>query len=133
MFALICAYTVRFSAMAIGGIDASFQKTSPSLDMASRTLGQNGIKMLHRVHLPLLSKGILTALMMVFIETMKELNASLLLRPFNFDTLATHVFTFTSDEQLEQAALPAIALVLVGLLPVIWLTRSLVLHSEKDR
>ncbi|MGC6407144.1 ABC transporter permease [Bisgaard Taxon 45] len=133
MFALICAYTVRFSAMAIGGIDTSFQKISPSLDMASRTLGQNGIKMLARVHLPLLSKGILTALMMVFIETMKELNASLLLRPFNFDTLATHVFTFTSDEQLEQAALPAIALVLVGLLPVIWLTRSLVLHSEKDR
>ncbi|AKD37981.1 Fe(3+) transport system permease protein FbpB [Pasteurella multocida subsp. multocida OH4807] len=133
MFALISAYTVRFSAMAIGGIDTSFQKISPSLDMASRTLGHNGLSMLRLVHVPLLSKGMLTALMMVFIETMKELNASLLLRPFNFDTLATHVFTFTSDEQLEQAALPAIVLVLVGLLPVIWLTRSLVLHSEKDR
>ncbi|SUC08829.1 Fe(3+) transport system permease protein FbpB [Pasteurella canis] len=133
MFALLSAYTIRFSAMAIGGIETSFQKISPSLDMASRTLGHNGFRMLRLVHMPLLSKGILTALMMVFIETMKELNASLLLRPFNFDTLATHVFTFTSDEQLEQAALPAIALVLVGLLPVIWLTRSLVLNSEKDR
>ncbi|VEI58193.1 Fe(3+) transport system permease protein FbpB [Pasteurella multocida] len=133
MFALISAYTIRFSAMAIGGIETSFQKISPSLDMASRTLGHNGLNMLRRVHMPLLSKGIFTALMMVFIETMKELNASLLLRPFNFDTLATHVFTFTSDEQLEQAALPAIVLVLVGLLPVIWLTRSLVLNSEKER
>lgn len=133
MFALISAYTIRFSAMAIGGIETSFQKISPSLDMASRTLGHNGLGMLRRVHMPLLSKGIFTALMMVFIETMKELNASLLLRPFNFDTLATHVFTFTSDEQLEQAALPAIVLVLVGLLPVIWLTRSLVLNSEKER
>ncbi len=70
---------------------------------------------------------------MVFIESMKELNASLLLRPFNFDTLATHVFTFTSDEQLENAALPAITLVLVGLLPVILLTRSLILNVEKER
>lgn len=133
IFALVSAYTVRFSAMAIGSIETSLQKISPSLDMAARTLGHNDWSIIGRVHIPLLSKGIFTALMMVFIETMKELNASLLLRPFNFDTLATHVFTFTSDEQLEQAALPAIALVLVGLLPVIWLTRSLILNSEKDR
>lgn len=133
IFALISAYTIRFSAMAVGSIDTALQKIPPSLDMASRTLGHNDWRMLRKVHIPLLSKGILTALMMVFIETMKELNASLLLRPFNFDTLATHVFTFTSDEQLEQAALPAVALVLVGLLPVIWLTRSLVQNSAKDR
>ncbi len=125
MFALVSAYVMRFSAMAIGGIETSMNKISPALDMASRTLGHNGLKMLRKVHFPLLSKGILTALLMVFIESMKELNASLLLRPFNFDTLATHVFTFTSDEQLEQAALPAITLVLVGLVPVMWLTRSL--------
>lgn len=123
--ALISAYVFRLSAMAIGGIETSMNKISPSLDMASRTLGSNGIKMFRKVHIPLLSKGILTALLLVFIECMKELNASLLLRPFNFDTLATYVFTFTSDEQLEQAALPAIVLILVGLIPVIWLTRSL--------
>ncbi|NBI43680.1 ABC transporter permease subunit [[Haemophilus] felis] len=133
IFALVSAYTIRFSAMAIGSIETSFQKISPSLDMAARTLGQTEWGIIRKVHIPLLSKGILTALMLVFIETMKELNASLLLRPFNFDTLATHVFNFTSDEQLEQAALPAIALVLVGLLPVLWLTRSLILNSEKDR
>ncbi|PJG85502.1 ABC transporter permease [Conservatibacter flavescens] len=130
MFALVVAYTIRFSAMAIGSIETSFNKISPSLDMASCTLGYNNLKMFRKVHLPLLSKGILTALMMVFIESMKELNASLLLRPFNFDTLATHVFNFTSDEQLELAALPAVTLVLVGLFPVILLTRSLVVSKK---
>lgn len=133
IFALVMAYCIRFSAMAIGSLEASFGKISPSLDMASQTLGKNGFMMLWRVHFPLLSKGMLTALLMVFIESMKELNASLLLRPFNFDTLATHVFIFTSDEQLERASLPAIALVLTGLIPVILLTRSLIMTSNKER
>ncbi|QLB18492.1 ABC transporter permease [Mannheimia granulomatis] len=133
LFALVIAYTVRFLAMAIGSLETSFGKISPSLDMASQTLGKSGLKMFKHIHIPLIYKGILTGGLMVFIESMKELNASLLLRPFNFDTLATHVFTFTSDEQLEQAALPAIVLVLVGLLPVIWLTRSLISQSEKER
>lgn len=133
LFALVLAYTIRFLAMAIGSLDTSFGKVSPSLDMASQTLGRSGLRMFKNVHIPLIYKGILTAGLMVFIESMKELNASLLLRPFNFDTLATHVFTFTSDEQLERAALPAIVLVLVGLLPVIWLTRSLISQSEKER
>lgn len=133
LFALVFAYTIRFSAMAIGSLETSLGKISPSLDMASQTLGKSGISMFRKVHIPLIYKGILTGGLMVFIEGMKELNASLLLRPFNFDTLATHVFTFTSDEQLEQAAMPAIVLVLVGLLPVIWLTRSLISQSEKER
>lgn len=133
LFALVLAYTVRFLAMAIGSLETSLGKVSPSLDMASQTLGKSGLKMFRNVHIPLIYKGVLTAGLMVFIESMKELNASLLLRPFNFDTLATHVFTFTSDEQLERAALPAIVLVLVGLLPVIWLTRSLISQSEKER
>lgn len=125
LLALVFAYSVRFSAMAVGGVESTLAKISPSLDMVSRTLGSRPLSMLRRVHLPLLRRGLLTAAMMVFIESMKELNASLLLRPFNFDTLATHVFTFTSDEQLELAALPALVLVLVGLLPVIWLNLSL--------
>ncbi|MGR6980461.1 ABC transporter permease [Testudinibacter sp. P27/CKL/0425] len=130
MFALVSAYIIRFSAMSIGSVETSLQKIAPSLDMAAHTLGYNGIKMLLRVHFPLLSKGILTALLLVFLESMKELNASLLLRPFNFDTLATHVFTLTSDEQLEQASLSAVFLVLVGLLPVIVLTRSLLAKQQ---
>lgn len=131
LFALVLAYTIRFLAMAIGSLDACLGRVSPSLDMASQTMGQSGLPMFKRVHIPLIYKGLMTATLMVFIESMKELNASLLLRPFNFDTLATYVFTFTSDEQLERAALPAIVLVLVGLIPVIWLTRSLISQSQK--
>lgn len=133
LFALVVAYVIRFLTMAVGSLETSLAKISPSLDMASQTLGKNGTAMLLKIHLPLISKGILTASLLVFIESMKELNASLLLRPFNFDTLATHVFTFTSDEQLERAALPAIVLVLVGLVPVIWLTRTLIAQSHKER
>lgn len=133
IFALVLAYTIRFLAMAIGSLGACLERVSPTLDMASQTMGKSGAKMFKHIHIPLISKGIITAALMVFIESMKELNASLLLRPFNFDTLATYVFTFTSDEQLERAAMPAIVLVLVGLIPVIWLTRSLISQSQKER
>ncbi|MBE2898537.1 iron ABC transporter permease [Pasteurellaceae bacterium 20609_3] len=125
IFALVYAYIIRFSVMSLGSINAALDKIPPSLDMAANTLGVQGVKMRLRVHFPLLRKGILTALILVFLESMKELNASLLLRPFNFDTLATHVFTLTSDEQLEQASLSALFLVLVGMVPVIFLTRAM--------
>jgi iron(III) transport system permease protein len=125
MFALIVALVVRFSAVAIGSVESSLNKISPSLDMASRTMGCNANKMLWRVHLPMIRKGVLIAGLLVFIESMKELNAALLLRPFNFETLATYVYNFASDEQLELAAMPAVLLVLVGLIPLIIVNRSL--------
>lgn len=125
MFALIFALVVRFSAVAIGSVESSLSKVSPSLDMASRTMGCNANQMLKRVHLPLVKRGALIAGLLVFIESMKELNAALLLRPFNFETLATYVFNFASDEHLELAALPAVLLVLVGLVPLIVVNRSL--------
>ena len=100
-------------------------KISPSLDMAARSLGQGDSAMLRRVHLPLVRRGLFAGAMLVFIESMKELPAALLLRPFNFDTLATHVYQFVSDEMLERGALGAIVIVLVGLLPLIWVNRSL--------
>lgn len=125
MFALIFAMVVRFSAVAIGSIESSLTKVSPSLDMASRTMGCNANQMLYRVHFPLVRKGILVAGLLVFIESMKELNAALLLRPFNFETLATYVYNFASDEHLELAAMPAVLLVLVGLIPLVIVNRSL--------
>ncbi len=125
MFAIIFAMVVRFSAVAIGSIESSLNKISPSLDMASRTMGCNSNKMLLRVHLPLVRRGALIAGLLVFIESMKELNAALLLRPFNFETLATYVYNFASDEHLELAALPAVLLVLVGLVPLVMINRSL--------
>ncbi len=125
MVAIIAGYLVRFSAIAVGSVESSFNKISPSLDMVSRTLGNSPGKMLKRVHIPLIRKGCLAALLLVFIESMKELPAALILRPFNFETLATYVFQYASDEMLEVAALPAIVIVLVGLVPLILLDRSL--------
>ncbi|MFZ7136314.1 ABC transporter permease [Avibacterium avium] len=131
IFALVSAYVIRFSAMALGSLETSLSQIPPSLDMAGRMLGYKSWGIWRKIHLPLMRKGIFTALLLVFIESMKELNASLLLRPFNFDTLATHVFTFTSDEQLERAALPALVLILVGIIPVLILTRSLLQSGKK--
>lgn len=123
--AIVFGYLVRFVAIAIGSVESSMGKISPSLDMAARSLGQGGGGMLRRVHLPLVRRGLFAGAMLVFIESMKELPAALLLRPFNFDTLATHVYQFVSDEMLERGALGAIVIVLVGLLPLIWVNRSL--------
>lgn len=125
MFAIIFAMVVRFSAVAIGSIESSLNKISPSMDMASRTMGCNANQMLKRIHLPLVRRGVLVAGLLVFIESMKELNASILLRPFNFETLATYVYNFVSDEKLEMGALPAVLLVVVGLIPLIVINRSL--------
>jgi iron(III) transport system permease protein len=123
--AIVFGYLVRFVAIAIGSVESSMGKISPSLDMAARSLGQGDGAMLRRVHLPLVRRGLFAGAMLVFIESMKELPAALLLRPFNFDTLATHVYQFVSDEMLERGALGAIVIVLVGLLPLIWVNRSL--------
>lgn len=125
MFAMLTAFVVRFSAVAIGSVESSLAKVSPSLDMAARTMGCNVSSMIQRVQLPLIRRGCLIAMLLVFIESMKELNAALLLRPFNFETLATFVFNYASDEHLEYAALPAVLLVAVGLVPLILINRSL--------
>lgn len=123
--AIVFGYLVRFVAIAIGSVESSMGKISLSLDMAARSLGQGDGAMLRRVHLPLVRRGLFAGAMLVFIESMKELPAALLLRPFNFDTLATHVYQFVSDEMLERGALGAIVIVLVGLLPLIWVNRNL--------
>ncbi|WP_394131215.1 ABC transporter permease [Shewanella maritima] len=125
VFALVFAFCVRFIAISIGSIENSYKRISPSLDMAGITMGQKPWQIMWRVHLPLLRKGIFAGALLVFIESMKELPAALLLRPIGFENLATYVFQFVSDEQLEQGALSAIVIVLVGLIPLIYLNRSL--------
>ena len=127
--ALIFAFCVRFVAIAIGSVESSYKRISPSLDMVSLTMGQSPRQLLQRVHLPLLGKGLFAGALLVFIESMKELPAALLLRPIGFENLATYVFQFVSDEKLEHGALAAIVIVLVGLVPLIYLNRSLELHS----
>ena len=122
---LVLAYTIRFLAVALGSLEAGFERLSPNLDAVSRTLGQTAMSTLARVHLPLLLPALAAAGLLVFVETMKELPATLLLRPFNFDTLATHVYGLASFEQYEEAAVAALTIVGIGMVPVLLLHRAL--------
>lgn len=125
LVAITLAYVIRFLAVALGQVEAGLERISPSLDAAARTLGETALSTLRRVHFPLLIPPLGAAALLVFVDCMKELPATLLLRPFNFETLATHVYTLASIEQLEQAALGALTIVLVGLIPVLLLHRAL--------
>ena len=127
--ALVFAYLVRFMAMSLGNIEAGFAKIRPSLDDAASVLGSSVWARLRRVHVPLLGPAMSAAAILIFVDTMKELPATLVLRPFNFDTLAVRVYDLTRDERYAEAALPALVLVLVGLIPVYILTRRL----QRDR
>ncbi len=119
--ALIFAYLVRFLAVAFNGLEASLSRIAPNLDEAARNLGRGPTGVLLAIHLPLLRGGLLSAAMLVFVDAMKELPATLVIRPFNFDTLAVQVYQYASDERLAAAAAPALAIVLVGLLPTLLL------------
>lgn len=120
--ALVFAYLVRFLALSLGTIEASLAKIKPSLDDAARGLGHGPLGTLTRVHTPLMWGSVLAAAMLVFVDVMKELPATLVIRPFNFDTLAVRVYQYASDERLIEASAPALAIVLVGMLPVIFLS-----------
>ena len=124
LFALVLAYSVRFLAVSLHSVEAGLQRIKPSMDNAARSLGCSPFKVLQRVHVPLLRSSVLAALLLVFVDVLKELPATLILRPFNFNTLAVRTYELASDERLADAALPALAIVLVGLLPVILLARS---------
>ncbi|MEL6496422.1 MAG: iron ABC transporter permease [Cyanobacteria bacterium J06623_7] len=122
IFSLIFAYLVRFLAVGFGSVESSLNKIAPSLDDASRSLGYGSTSTLWKVHTPLMSGGLLTSAMLVFVDVMKELPATLVIRPFNFDTLGIRVYQYASDERLAEAAAPALAIVLVGIIPVIFLS-----------
>jgi len=120
-FAIVLAYTIRFLAASLGSVEAGLSKISRNIDAAGRTLGASVTEMLWRVQLPLLRPALGAAAMIVFVDSMKELPATLLLRPFNFDTLATQVFTLASLYRYEEAGLSALTIVLVSLAPVLLL------------
>jgi len=125
LFAITLAYVIRFLAVALAPIEAGLDRVSPNLDAAARTLGESALSVLWRVHLPLLMAPLGAAALLVFVDCMKELPATLLLRPFNFETLATHVYSLASIEQLEQASLGALTIVLAGLVPVLLLHEAI--------
>lgn len=124
-FAIIYACTVRFLTMAEGTLEAGFQKLSPHLDMAARALGRTGGQTLRTVLLPMMRPAVLTAALLVFIETMKELSATIMLRPFNFNTLATLVYEDASRAKVEDASVAAMIIVVAGMIPVILVSRSM--------
>ena len=123
--AVLFAYMARFFAVAFNGVDAGLAKITSGMDAAARTLGLGPGRTLLRVHLPMLWSSVLTAGMIVFVDVMKELPATLIIRPFNFDTLAIRAFAMASDEQIRAAAVPSLAIVLAGILPVIVISRGI--------
>lgn len=125
IIALLYAYVVRFLPCAIHAIDNGFLKIKPSLDEASLNLGKTSFQTFKKIHIPLLSGSIVTAGLLVFVEVMKELPATLIIRPFNFDTLAVETYRLASDERLAEASLPALTIILTGLIPVIFLNKRI--------
>ena len=123
--ALIYAYLARFLSIALQTMEAGFTRLTPNMDAVARSLGCTPAETLRRVHLPVLSGSLLTAALLVFVDVMKELPATLVMRPFNFDTLATQTYTFAADERLGEAAVVSLAIVAVGLLPIMVLARQI--------
>lgn len=123
--AVIFAYLVRFLAVAFNTVEAGLEKVTPSMDAAARSLGRSPLQTLRRIHLPMMRASLTTAGLLVFVDVMKELPATLMMRPFNFDTLAVKAYELASDERLPEAALPSLAIVAVGVLPVIMLSRAI--------
>ena len=121
--ALLLAYMIRFMAVAYGPLEGALARIKPSLPEASRSLGISGLSLFRRVYLPLLLPGSLSAALLVFVDVLKEMPATLLMRPFGWDTLAVRIFEMTSEGEWARASLPALTLVLVGLLPVVLLIR----------
>ncbi len=124
VFALVYAYLVRYFAVAWNGIEPGLARITPTMDAAARSLGAGTLETLRRVHLPLLARSGAAAFLLVFVDVMKELPATLVMRPFNFDTLATQTYLFARDERLAEAALPSLAIVAVGLVPILFLARA---------
>ena len=129
LFALLFAYTVRFLAVSIQAIDSGLGKIKPTMDDAGRSLGLSPFGVLHRIHMPIMRGTVLTALLLVFVDVLKELPATLIMRPFNFNTLAVRAYEMAADERLPDAGAPSLMIVLVGIIPVILLSHA-ISHSR---
>ncbi len=133
VFALLYGYLVRYFAVAYQTVEAGLARITPAMDASARSLGSTPLDTFVRVHLPILRPSVLAACLLVFVDVMKELPATLVLRPFNFDTLAVIAYQMASDERLGQAALPALTIVGAGVIPVTLLSRAVSRASEARR
>ena len=120
---VVAAYMIRFMAAGFNAVNSSMQRLTPSIDEAAVSLGVSGLQLIRRVHMPILKNGLLTAVVLIFVDVMKEMPITLMIRPFGWDTLAIKIYELTSEGEWERAALPAVALVIGGLVPVILLTK----------
>ncbi len=125
LFAVTLALVIRFLAVALGSIETGLERISPNIDAAAKTLGSRSVATLRQIHLPMLKPAIGAAALLVFVDAMKELPATLLLRPFNFETLATRIYSLAATEQFEEAAAGAVAIVVIGLVPVLLLHKAI--------
>ncbi len=123
--ALLYGYLVRYFAVAYQSVDAGLARITPTMDASARSLGASPLTVFFRVHLPMLGPSVMAGMLLVFVDVMKELPATLVLRPFNFDTLAVIAYQLASDERLGEAALPSLTIVLAGVLPVVLLSRAI--------
>ena len=125
LFALVFAYCFRFLSVALQSIGSGLAQIKPSMDESAKTLGANNWVILKRIHIPLLSSSLITAFILVFVEVLKELPTTLILRPFNFNTLSVRTYEMAADERLADAGLPALLIVITGLIPVIILSKMI--------
>jgi iron(III) transport system permease protein len=123
LIAMMFAYMVRFLAVSIKTVDAGLAKIKPSMDEVGRSFGIKSVTLISKIHMPMMRGTLLSAILLVFVDTLKELPATLILRPFNFNTLAIRTYELANEERLTDAACPALAIVLVGIIPVIYLSR----------
>ena len=132
LFAVVFAYLVRFLAISVQTVESGLVQITPSMDEAARSMACRPTQVLTRVHVPLLKRSVLTAALIVFVEVMKELPATLILRPFNFNTLAVRAYELASDERLAESSIAALMIVAVGLIPVILLSRN-IMAGRQDK
>jgi len=125
MMVLVYAYLVRFLSSSLQSVEEGLNRITPSMDQSAALLGFNQWQILKKVHIPLIRRSLVTAGLFVFVDVMKELPATLLLRPFNFDTLAVATYQLAADERLSELGLPALTIVLAGLIPVLVLSRMI--------
>jgi len=125
LMAIIYAYIVRFLTISFGTIESGFATLNPDITAASRLLGKSKFSTLIKIQLPIIKPALIMSALLVFVDSMKELPATLILRPFNFDTLATNVYTYASLSDIGNASLPAMTIVVAGLFPIILINREL--------
>ena len=131
LFILLFAYAVRFLAVSLQSVESGLARVTPNMDDAARSLGLAPGGVLLRVHLPIMRSALFSAMLLVFVDVLKELPATLILRPFNFNTLAVRAFELASDERLADSSVAALTIVAVGIIPVVLLSRAVSRSGER--